>query len=79
MNLLFQSQHGWPRFSIAEIMVATAAIALAMVWPVASLPVCAGILIVVLLRAGFTMLGMLIIASALGFVLGLALPLIVQK
>ena len=27
MNVLFQSRHGWPRFSIAEIMAAIAAIA----------------------------------------------------
>ena len=79
MNVLFRSKHGWPRFSIAEIMAAIVAIALAMVWPVASLPVCGGILIVLLHRAGFTLLGMLIIAGVLGFALGLALPLIVQK
>ena len=74
MNVLFQSRHGWPRFSIAEIMAAIVAIAVAMVWPVAFLPVCAGILIVLLHRAGFTFLGMVIIASVLGLVLGLALP-----
>ena len=79
MNVLFQSRRGWPRFSIAEIMAAIAAIAFAVVWPVASLPVCSGILIVLLHRAGFTLLGLLIIAGVLGLALGLALPLIVQR
>lgn len=79
INMLFRSKPGWPRFSIVDIMVAIAAIALALVWPPASLFVCGGILFFALLRAGFTQLDAAIIVCALAFALGFAVPPIVPR
>ena len=59
------------RVSIAELMAAVAALAVALTWPVVLLPTCGSILAIALHRAGFTAVTICIIMSVLGFVLGL--------
>ena len=67
---IFRTKPCAPQFSIAELMTAIVAVAIATNWPCLLLPVCAAILGLALYRIGFTLFAVFVLMVVLSFALG---------
>lgn len=74
---LYRSRLRRPRFTLAQVGAFIAALAMALRWPILLLPTFSIGLALCLTRVGFSLIWTLIIASIVGFILGLSLPAIV--
>jgi hypothetical protein len=74
---LYRSRLRRPRFTLAEVLGLIVAVALALKWPIFVLPTFSVALVLFFDRLGLSVIWTLILVSAIGFVLGLSVPVIV--
>jgi hypothetical protein len=66
------------QFTLGMASLVVAALAVVTAWPILIFPTCSALLILLLHRAGFSPVRILIIIAIIGFVLGLVLPPVVM-
>jgi hypothetical protein len=77
MNMeLYRSRLRRPRFHLAEVAGLVAALAVALRWPILLLPTLSAALAVSFVRLGLSLIWVLVLMSALLFVLGLCMGFI---
>jgi hypothetical protein len=74
---LYRSRLRRPRFTLADVAGLIGAVALAFRWPILLLPTFSVTLYLFCDRLGLSVIWLLILASVVGLVLGLSVPLIV--